>query len=300
MLDVSSQFQNLLPFQRQALIFHAINLFKGLRCTGFQEDDPKNETNTGILNLPQDWQSQNAELVSFRYERLSDENVPQKDREEFYFKFLQAAHKFEINALSSNGTNDIYSSEFDLLKDLKEEDFVNLDSWVPKQLLGQYEKDILNKLLKSSKEEERKQQNQQQNKPPQYDPFPIGGGSGSQQYQPPFRPHIIGDPTYPPPGTSGPGGNLVGPGSSIFHPSGHPYPDEIDPATGGGIPFLGGNDPNDLFPSIPGINDPRNRRNPFGGGGFGPGGFPQGPGFGGPFGGSGFGGGGFGGGGFYS
>lgn len=61
----------------------------------------------------------------------------------------------------------------------------------------------------------------------------------------------------------------------------------------------GGNDPNDLFPSIPGLTDPRFRPpnyNPGrGGGGFGgfnggnPGGFS-----------GGFGGGGFGGGGFYS
>lgn len=45
-------------------------------------------------------------------------------------------------------------------------------------------------------------------------------------------------PAFKPPGTSGPGGNLVGPGSSIFHPRGDLYPDEIDPATGGGIPYL--------------------------------------------------------------
>ena len=44
------------------------------------------------------------------------------------------------------------------MKDLKEGDFVNLDSWVPTQLIPQYEKDILSKLVKSKKEEERKQQ----------------------------------------------------------------------------------------------------------------------------------------------
>lgn len=43
-------------------------------------------------------------------------------------------------------------------------------------------------------------------------------------------------PAYRVPG-GGPGGNLVGPGSSIFHPhGGNPY--EIDPALGGGIPRL--------------------------------------------------------------
>jgi len=46
-------------------------------------------------------------------------------------------------------------------------------------------------------------------------------------------------PAFKPPGTSGPGGNLVGPGSSIFQPRDPDefYP-EIDPATGGGIPFM--------------------------------------------------------------
>jgi len=105
-------------------------------------------------------------------------------------------------------------------------------------------------------------------------------------------------PAFKPPGTSGPGGNLVGPGSSIFQPRDPDefYP-EIDPATGGGIPFMGGNDPNDLFPSIPGINDPRLRQPQFprgrgggpgfrGPGGFGPsGGFNPNGGFGGGFGG---------------
>jgi hypothetical protein len=48
---------------------------------------------------------------------------------------------------------------------------------------------------------------------------PYGGGS---------YPHIIGDlmipSAYRPPGSMGPGGNLVGPGSSIFHPHGGGYP----------------------------------------------------------------------------
>jgi hypothetical protein len=41
---------------------------------------------------------------------------------------------------------------------------------------------------------------------------------------------------FRPPGTSGPGGSLVGPGSDIFHRGEDPY--DIDPAMGGGIPRL--------------------------------------------------------------
>ena len=44
-------------------------------------------------------------------------------------------------------------------------------------------------------------------------------------------------PAFKPPGTSGPGGELVGPGSNIFYPGGYPE-GGVDPATGGGIPFL--------------------------------------------------------------
>ena len=43
--------------------------------------------------------------------------------------------------------------------------------------------------------------------------------------------------SFKPPGTSGPGGLYVGPGSNIFNPSGYPE-GGIDPATGGGIPYL--------------------------------------------------------------
>jgi hypothetical protein len=49
------------------------------------------------------------DVVSFRYEHPTR---GQKN-EEFYFKFLEAAHMIEINALSSINNNDIVSSEFE-------------------------------------------------------------------------------------------------------------------------------------------------------------------------------------------
>lgn len=52
--------------------------------------------------------AQNSDVVSFRYEHPKGA----KD-EEFYFKFLQAANMFEINALSSINNNDIFSTEFE-------------------------------------------------------------------------------------------------------------------------------------------------------------------------------------------
>lgn len=59
------------------------------------------------MKLPVDWQTQNADVVSFRYEHPKGA----KD-EEFYFKFIEAANMLEINALSSIHNNDIFSTEF--------------------------------------------------------------------------------------------------------------------------------------------------------------------------------------------
>jgi len=41
--------------------------------------------------------------------------MPQKDRQVFYFKFLEAGDKLEVNALSSKSENEIFSSEFQYL-----------------------------------------------------------------------------------------------------------------------------------------------------------------------------------------
>jgi len=58
---------------------------------------------SGILKLPDDWYSNYNEVVSFRYELASQRSLPQGEREIFYFKFLEAGGKLEINALSSKG-----------------------------------------------------------------------------------------------------------------------------------------------------------------------------------------------------
>ena len=63
----------------------------------------------GIIKLPEDWLEQNKEVVSFRYEH------PKRGQknEEFYFKFIPAGNKLEINALSSEKNNEIFSTEFE-------------------------------------------------------------------------------------------------------------------------------------------------------------------------------------------
>ena len=61
LLDQSAE--SLGQLHQYALIFHSINLFKGLNCTGFQEDDPAStESKNSILNqelgivkLPENW-----------------------------------------------------------------------------------------------------------------------------------------------------------------------------------------------------------------------------------------------------
>jgi hypothetical protein len=60
--------------------------------------------------LPGDWKAQNQDVVSFRYEHLK---AKQGADEEFYFKFLEAGGKLEINALSNKNDSEIFSSEFE-------------------------------------------------------------------------------------------------------------------------------------------------------------------------------------------
>ena len=47
------------------------------------------------------------------------------------------------------------------MRELKDDEFVNLDAWVPAQVQAQYQKDILDRLIKSKREEEKKQDRQQ-------------------------------------------------------------------------------------------------------------------------------------------
>lgn len=55
---------------------------------------------------------------------------------------------------------------------MKEDRFVNLDDWVPKTILPNYQKEILSKLL-VKKPEEQKRDDRRVN------PMSIGGGPGS-------------------------------------------------------------------------------------------------------------------------
>ena len=57
-----------------------------------------------ILNLPDDWSEQNADVVSFRYSHPTEQST---EGEEFYFKFLHAGGNLEINALSSARNDEI-------------------------------------------------------------------------------------------------------------------------------------------------------------------------------------------------
>lgn len=49
------------------LILHAYNLHKGLRCTGFDEDDAVPEGEEAIVNLPADFLEKSREIMSLRY-----------------------------------------------------------------------------------------------------------------------------------------------------------------------------------------------------------------------------------------
>ena len=117
MLGLTKNPNELSLFQRYAIILHAFNLQKGFKCTGFQEDDPKTDQGKdktlliylliALLNLPESWPEENAELVSFRYTHPESADP----NEEFYVKMLPMNHSLEINCLSSLRNDEIISLE---------------------------------------------------------------------------------------------------------------------------------------------------------------------------------------------
>jgi hypothetical protein len=73
--------------------------------------------------------------------------------------------------MSSTKNYEIWNLEVNM-EEIKDDQFDNLDSWVPTKLQQDYERDIVSKLLPKKKEE------QKDKKEPLSDPFPIGGGVG--------------------------------------------------------------------------------------------------------------------------
>ena len=108
------------------MIIHSYNLKQGLKCTGFDEDDPK-PAEPNILNLPPDFLAQSSELMSFRYSVDGDEAmvklIPSDSLEEL-----------DVNAMLSKNDSDIFSATIPISKlDLAGKDsglLNNLDSWV--------------------------------------------------------------------------------------------------------------------------------------------------------------------------
>lgn len=146
MLGLSDRLSGLPLFQKYALVYHSVNLRHGFQCTGFQEDDA--QPVEPIVNLPEGWSQQNEDVVSFRY---SHPNAPGV---EYYFKYLAAGDKLEVNAMSSTKNYEIWNLEVSMVE-LKDDQFVNLDSWVPTKLQAEYDRDIVSKLLPKRKEEEK-------------------------------------------------------------------------------------------------------------------------------------------------
>jgi hypothetical protein len=128
---------NKLPQEQQwALCIHAFNLYKGFKLTGFMEDDPRAEVKESniesIVQLPADWSTTNADVVSFRYEHENNPNY------ECFFKIIKTKwYEIEINCYQSlkadaEGSNDLaklMNFEFKM-EALQPEKFNNLDDWL--------------------------------------------------------------------------------------------------------------------------------------------------------------------------
>ena len=50
-----------------ALLIHTYNIRHGLKCTGFDEDDPEHNLEEGIQNLPANFVEETREIMTFRY-----------------------------------------------------------------------------------------------------------------------------------------------------------------------------------------------------------------------------------------
>jgi len=68
---------------------------------------PKLIITLALLNLPESWPEENADLVSFRYTHPESAD----STEEFYVKFLPMDHSLEINCLSSLRNDEILNLE---------------------------------------------------------------------------------------------------------------------------------------------------------------------------------------------
>ena len=134
------------PWQLCGLIVHAYNLHRGLKCSGFDEDDP----DTGeIINLPSSFIKDTSEIMGFRYKRSPD-------NKEIMMKLVPNQNCTEIDVNAICGEDEIFSTT---LKsghlDLTAKDKAlldNLDNWAvegdkPLFLISKaYIKNIIDKL----------------------------------------------------------------------------------------------------------------------------------------------------------
>ena len=123
------------------LVIHAYNLKNGLICTGFDEDDPElgaDQKDTGILNLPSNFNTISSEIMTFRYKHKTC-----KAEEDLILKVIEDESNLEINGMSSLSADEIFSCQ---LKITEESNFDNIDSWATKFITDDYVENVFNKL----------------------------------------------------------------------------------------------------------------------------------------------------------
>ena len=224
---------DLLPWQKLALVGHCIFVKKGYKLTGFSEDDP--EPTVDISAVPKEILTEKDPIV-FRY----------KEEDKVCFvSFTLFEGKCVVNAMKEEKAEEVLTCYLDLTLI---GEFGNIDAW-SKPLETEIEKCIISK-WKPKKIEDKKQEARQVeyvSLAERRDPLRAGPPSYGGM-------RVIGDPTIPhghPFGTMGGGvpGNLIGPNSNIF--GGGPGGGfGLDPSVGG-MPDWRGDDPHDLFPQGP-------------------------------------------------
>lgn len=131
-------------WQLSALLFHTYNLKNGLKCTGFDQDDPA--SSDAIVLLPDTFVANSSDMITFRYTQPSGYDILMTFIPSSDFKQL------DINSMCSDQDGAIFSVTVDISQDLAGGDkgkLDNLDSWaIPELVNDKYVTEVFDKVTR--------------------------------------------------------------------------------------------------------------------------------------------------------
>jgi len=131
-------------WQLSALLFHTYNLKNGLKCTGFDQDDPA--SSDAIVLLPDTFVANSSDMITIRYTQPSGYDILMTFIPSSDFKQL------DINSMCSDQDGAIFSVTVDISQDLAGGDkgkLDNLDSWaIPELVNDKYVTEVFDKVTR--------------------------------------------------------------------------------------------------------------------------------------------------------